>query len=331
MSASLLITGGTGSLGSAIVRRVAAEPGWSRIAVLSRDDHKQADLRASIPPAQRERLRWFVGDVRDLERLRLAFDGVDYVIHAAALKRVEVAEYNPDEYTQTNVAGTQNVIRACRDCGVQKLLFVSTDKAVNAITAYGKTKALAEANVVAADSSYARPSMCSVVRYGNVMGSRGSVIPRWIEMAARGERLPITDPAMTRFWITMDEAVEFVLSSLGRMRGGEVFVPKLPAAIMLDVAAAVGPHCGVENVGIRGEEKIHEELMTAYEARRAQDLGDRFVVWPQGTDMRMVPKKLPDCFRYTSEAAQMTIADIREMLERAGLVHPEPVRAKVGI
>ena len=317
---SILITGGTGSLGSAIVRRILGEPGWTRVIVLSRDDHKQADLRASLPEAARDRLRLFVGDVRDLDRLRLAFDGVDSVIHTAALKRVEIAEYNPLEYTATNVTGTNNVLRAARDSGVARVLFVSTDKAVNAITTYGRTKALAESSVIAADQSYSRPvSHCAVVRYGNVIGSRGSVVPLWVSQRASG-RVTVTDPAMTRFLITLDQAVTFVLSSLDRMRGGEIFVPKLPSCRMDALASAVAPWCTQEIIGVRGEEKLHEELLTEYETRRAQDVGDRFVVWPNGTDLRMVTNKVPTCFRYQSDGVAMTAGDLSALLVAAGVL-----------
>ena len=319
MGASVLITGGAGSLGSAIVRRLVREPGWRRIVVLSRDDHKHADLMSSLPAESRDRLRCFVGDVRNLERLRLAFDGVEAVIHAAALKRVEVGEYDSAEYTATNVDGTLNVLRAARDCGVSRVLLVSTDKAVNPITTYGTTKALAERAVIAADGSYMAPrGHCAVVRYGNVIGSRGSVIQLWLVERASG-RVSITDPAMTRFLITLDQAVDFVLTSLERMRGGEIFVPKLPACRMVDLADALYAP-GYYVIGVRGEEKVHEELLTEYEVRRTQDTGDRFVIWPNGTDMRMVDRKVPTCFRYRSDASALAVPEIRALLVQAGVL-----------
>lgn len=282
--ASILVTGGSGTFGNAFARLVLTEHSPSRLIILSRDEWKQQQMRETFRLhdglMDDPRLRFFLGDVRDPNRLRRAFAGVDVVIHAAALKQVPACEYNPWEAVQTNVLGAQHVIEAAIDCGVRKVLALSSDKAVNPINLYGATKLCMEklfqqANVYA---KHGVPAF-SCVRYGNVIGSRGSVLSVWREQAKTGT-LTVTDGAMTRFWLTPQDGVRFVLRCLERMRGGEVFVPKLPAVGMKELADAVCPDCAQEQVGIRAGEKRHEVLVSRDESHLAEDFGDYFVVRP---------------------------------------------------
>jgi UDP-N-acetylglucosamine 4,6-dehydratase len=227
------------------------------------------------------RLRWFLGDVRDLDRLKRAFHGVDYVIHAAALKQVDTGEYNPMEFIKTNVLGSQNVIDASIDAGVKRAVALSTDKASSPINLYGATKLTSDKLFVAANNySFTYGTTFSVVRYGNVMGSRGSVIPFFQEIAAQGKPLPITDLRMTRFWISIESAVKFVIDSLEMMKGGELYVPRIPSMKILDLAQAVAPGAKVEEIGMRPGEKLHEEMISADDSRRTIVLENRFVVTP---------------------------------------------------
>jgi UDP-N-acetylglucosamine 4,6-dehydratase len=278
-NSSVLITGGTGSLGKALIKFFMENTKIRRIAIYSRDELKQHSLRNEI--GEDERIRWFIGDIRDLERLKRALHGVDFVIHAAALKQVDTGEYNPMEFIKTNVLGSQNVIDASIEAGIKKVVALSTDKASSPINLYGATKLTADKLFVAANNySYSYGTIFSVVRYGNVMGSRGSVIPFWKSLAEAGQPLPITDLRMTRFWISIEQAVQFVIDSLEIMRGGELYVPRIPSMRIVDLASAVAPDAKLEEVGMRPGEKLHEEMISADDSRRTIELENRYVVTP---------------------------------------------------
>lgn len=277
--ASILITGGTGSLGKALVSYLLQNTSARRIIIFSRDELKQHDLRATFK--NNSRLRWFLGDIRDVNRLKRALHGVDFVIHAAALKQVDTGEYNPMEFIQTNVLGSQNVIDACIETGVKRVVALSTDKASSPINLYGATKLTADKLFVAANNySFSYGTTFSVVRYGNVMGSRGSVIPFFRELARLGKPLPITDLRMTRFWISIETAVQFVIESLHIMEGGELYVPRIPSMKIIDLANAVAPGCELEEIGMRPGEKLHEEMISSDDSRRTIVLENRFLVMP---------------------------------------------------
>lgn len=278
-NASILITGGTGSLGKALVAELLENTKVRRIAIFSRDELKQHNFRNEI--GDDSRLRWFIGDIRDLERLKRAMHGVDFVIHAAALKQVDTGEYNPMEFIKTNVLGSQNVIDASIESGVKRVVALSTDKASSPINLYGATKLTADKLFVAANNySHSYGTIFSVVRYGNVMGSRGSVIPFWKQLAQEGRPLPITDLRMTRFWISIDQAVHFVMQSLELMSGGELYVPRIPSMRIIDLAMAVAPDAKLEEIGMRPGEKLHEEMISADDSRRTVILQNRYVVTP---------------------------------------------------
>ena len=277
--ASVLITGGTGSLGKSLAEYLLKETKVRRIAIFSRDELKQHHLRIAFKDDPR--LRWFLGDIRDLDRLKRAFHGVDFVIHAAALKQVDTGEYNPMEFIKTNVLGSQNVIDASIDAGVKRVVALSTDKASSPINLYGATKLTADKLFVAANNySFTYGTTFSVVRYGNVMGSRGSVIPFFQEIASQGKPLPITDLRMTRFWISIESAVKFVIDSLELMKGGELYVPRIPSMKIIDLANAVSPGTKLEEIGMRPGEKLHEEMISADDSRRTIILENRYVVTP---------------------------------------------------
>ena len=277
--ASVLITGGTGSLGKALIDFLLEETKVRRIAIFSRDELKQHQLRIIL--GDDPRLRWFLGDIRDIDRLKRAFHGVDFVIHAAALKQVDTGEYNPMEFVKTNVLGSQNVIDASIEAGVKRVVALSTDKASSPINLYGATKLTADKLFIAANNySFAYGTTFSVVRYGNVMGSRGSVIPFFQDLAAQGKPLPITDLRMTRFWISIESAVRFVIDSLEMMTGGELYVPKIPSMKIVDLAHAVDQDAKLEEIGMRPGEKLHEEMISADDSRRTIILDNRFVVMP---------------------------------------------------
>lgn len=276
---TVLITGGTGSLGKALTRELLDHHDVKRLIILSRDELKQLECRRLFNDDSR--LRWFIGDVRDRHRLMRAFHEVDYIIHAAALKQVDTAEYNPFEYVETNIRGSQNVIDAAIDSGVKKVVALSTDKASSPVNLYGATKLCADRLFVSANHYAAGyETRFSVVRYGNVSGSRGSIVPIWQSMAAAGESLPLTDARMTRFWITLPQAVKFVLDSFEIMTGGELYVPRIPSVRIKDLAEAIAPGAATHEIGIRPGEKLHEEMIAADDSRRTVTLHDRYVVMP---------------------------------------------------
>lgn len=318
--ASILVTGGTGSFGKAFLREVLDNHDPRRIVVFSRDELKQFEVRAQF--GDDPRLRWFIGDVRDRRRLERAMHGVDYVVHAAALKQVDTAEYNPFEYIATNVTGSQNVVEAAIDAGVKKVVALSTDKASSPINLYGATKLCADRLFVSANNyAAAYETRFCVVRYGNVMGSRGSVVPKFKALAEAGESLPITDKRMTRFWITLPQAVKFVLDSFEMMEGGELYVPRIPSMKVVDLAEAIAPGAAQHEVGIRPGEKLHEEMIAPDDSRRTVRLGDRYVVMPYvggwGYETPTDGEPVADGFAYQSDTNDqwLSVEDIRELLE----------------
>ncbi len=299
----VLITGGTGSFGRKFVEVMLKEYAPCKLIVFSRDELKQHEMRVS--GLDHPNLRYFIGDVRDVDRLRRAMHGVDIVVHAAALKQVPACEYNPMEAIKTNILGSSNVIEAALDMGVKKVLALSTDKAVSPINLYGATK-LAVEKLFVQSNAYAGGSATrfSCVRYGNVVGSRGSVIPVFLKQRQNG-KLTVTDKRMTRFWLTLDQAVHFVIKCVGEMQGGEVFVPKIPSTRILDLAAVIAPNAEIEYVGIRPGEKLHEELISEDEARSTLEREGMYVVKPSATlwqrDLHYDGASLPDGFCYTSD------------------------------
>lgn len=309
---SVLITGGTGSLGKALIDFLLKETKVRRIAIFSRDELKQHHLRIAL--GDDPRLRWFLGDIRDLDRLKRALHGVDYVIHAAALKQVDTGEYNPMEFVKTNVLGSQNVIDASIEAGVKRLVALSTDKASSPINLYGATKLTADKLFIAANNySFAYGTTFSVVRYGNVMGSRGSVIPFFQDLAARGKPLPITDLRMTRFWISIESAVRFVIDSLEMMAGGELYVPKIPSMKIVDLAHAVDSEAKLEEIGMRPGEKLHEEMISADDSRRTIILDNRFVVTPVVAEWGYVEPdgvRMAEGTAYKSDTNDMWMSEI---------------------
>lgn len=278
---SLLITGGTGSLGKALTRYIVRNfPFIKRLVIFSRDEQKQFEMAQSYPREKYPQIRFFIGDVRDFDRLKRAMQGIDYVIHAAAMKHVSIAEYNPMECVKTNIMGAENVINACLETQVSRVVSLSTDKAAAPISLYGATKLASDKLFVAANNIRgSNPIKFSVVRYGNILGSSGSVIPFFLKQKKEGI-LPITDPAMTRFNITLTEGVKLVLYALEFAWGGEIFVPKIPSYRIIEVAQAIGPHCSHKVVGIRPGEKIHEEMITASDSFYTYDIGDKYVILP---------------------------------------------------
>jgi UDP-N-acetylglucosamine 4,6-dehydratase len=278
-NSSVLITGGTGSLGKMLIKHLMGKTKVRRIAIYSRDELKQHNLRNEI--GEDDRLRWFIGDIRDLDRLKRALHGVDFVIHTAALKQVDTGEYNPMEFIKTNVLGSQNVIEASIQAGVKKVVALSTDKASSPINLYGATKLTADKLFTAANNySIAYGTAFSVVRYGNVMGSRGSVIPYFQDLAKSGKPLPLTDVRMTRFWISLEQAVKFVMDSFEAMTGGELYVPRIPSMKLIDLARAIAPEGKIEEIGMRPGEKLHEEMISIDDSRRTVLLESRYVVTP---------------------------------------------------
>ena len=281
---SVLITGGTGTLGKALVRRILKTyPDIKRLVIFSRDEQKQFQMNQEFPDTQYKALRYFIGDIRDFDRLKRAMKGIDFVIHTAAMKHVPIAEYNPMECVKTNVLGAENLINACLETEVKKVVALSTDKAAAPINLYGATKLCSDKLFIAANNIRGRDTInFSVVRYGNVMGSNGSVIPFFLKRRKDGV-LPITDPQMTRFNISIEEGVDMVLHALEHAWGSEIFVPKIPSYKITDVAEAIAPECRQEIIGIRPGEKIHEEMITASDSYTTYDLGKYYAILPQKT------------------------------------------------
>jgi len=319
----VLVTGGTGSFGKKFIEIMLKEHQPGKIIVYSRDELKQHEMRAGgyDHPA----LRYFIGDVRDKERLVRAFHGVDFVVHAAALKQVPACEYNPMEAIKTNILGSGNVIDAALDAGVKKVLALSTDKAVNPVNLYGATKLAAEKLIVQSNAYAAgTATRFSCVRYGNVVGSRGSVVPVFLQQRQNG-KITITDERMTRFWISLDQGVRFVIRCIEQMHGGEVFVPKIPSMKVVDLARAVAPQADIQVIGIRPGEKLHEVLINDDEARTTIEMADMFVVQPPlgfwtkpfGWDWHEQGQPLPDGFRYASNTNTqwLDVAQIREIIQ----------------
>jgi len=315
----VLVTGGTGSFGKKFTEIMLRDYHPKKLIIFSRDELKQHEMR--ISGFDHPSLRYFIGDVRDRDRLRRAMNGVDIVVHAAALKQVPACEYNPIEAIMTNVMGARNVIDAALDMGVKKVMALSTDKAVNPINLYGATKLCAE-KLFVQSNAYAggTGTRFSCVRYGNVVGSRGSVIPLFLEQRRNG-KVTVTDRRMTRFWITLEQGVRFVIRCLEQMQGGEVFVPKIPSTNIMDLVQAIAPGCEVEYIGIRPGEKLHEVLISEDEARHTLELEDMFVIqpvhpwwfagnWSDG-------KPLPDGFRYTSDSNSqwLSVDDLRPLVK----------------
>jgi len=276
---NILITGGTGSFGKKYTEILLKRYQPNKIIIFSRDELKQYEMAQQFTHPC---MRFFIGDVRDEQRLKRAMDGVDFVIHAAALKHVPIAEYNPMECIKTNINGAQNVIDACLECGVQKVIALSTDKAANPINLYGATKLASDKLFVAANNIRgSKRTQFSVVRYGNVVGSRGSVVPLFKRLIAEGAKeLPITEAQMSRFWITLEQGVNFVLKNFERMHGGEIFIPKIPSMKMIDLAHALAPHLGVKIIGIRPGEKMHEVMVPKDDSHLTLEFHDHFVIQP---------------------------------------------------
>lgn len=278
---TVLVTGGTGSFGKKFVEVILKEHKPEKLIVFSRDELKQFEMAQTFSEKDYRCLRYFIGDVRDKDRLYRAFYGINYVVHAAAIKQVPTAERNPFEAVQTNIIGAENIINAAIDCGIEKVVALSTDKASNPVNLYGATKLCSDKLFIAGNSySGWRKTRFCVVRYGNVIGSRGSVIPYFKKMRETGT-IPITDPRMTRFWITIEQGVRFVINSLELSEGGEIFVPKIPSMNIMDLAKAIAPDCKYEIIGIRPGEKIHEVLVTEDDARHTLEFEDYFIVEPE--------------------------------------------------
>lgn len=323
-SKSILITGGTGSLGKALTQRILTEfPQVKRLVIFSRDEQKQFQMAQEFPQSKYPAMRYFIGDVRDANRMKRAMQNVDYVIHAAAMKHVHIAEYNPQECIKTNVTGAENVINACLETKVQRVVALSTDKACAPINLYGATKLTSDKLFIAANNIKGKnPIRFSVVRYGNVMGSNGSVIPFFLKKRKEGF-LPITDPHMTRFNISLDEGVDMVLHALETAWGGELFVPKIPSYKLIDVAKAIAPEIEHKVVGIRPGEKIHEEMITASDSYVSYDLGKYFTILPTVPNWNLEEfiqhfnaKKVPQGFSYNSENNKefLGVEDLRKLL-----------------
>ena len=314
---NILITGGTGTFGKAVLKILAHDKSCTRVVVFSRDELKQSELQQIYPEEKYPTVRFFLGDIRDVKRLKRALKDIDHVIHAAALKQVPAAEYNPTEAIKTNIMGSVNLIEACIDCGVKKVIALSTDKAVNPINLYGATKLCME-KLLVAGNHYSNKTLFSVVRYGNVAGSRGSVIPLFKKQAETGS-LTVTHPDMTRFWITLEKAVDFVLLRLNDMKGGEIFVPTMPSMNILDLAETIAPDANISMTGIRPGEKMHETLISKDDAHRVSAFDDYYTIHP---DIKFFSAKqvkgenVPPDFEYTSNGNdwRMTQEELRRIL-----------------
>ena len=321
---TVLVTGGTGSFGKAFTEIVLREHNPRRLIVFSRDELKQHEMRQVYPDDDESPMRYFIGDVRDRDRLCRAFRGVDIVVHAAALKQVPACEYNPIEAIMTNITGARNVVDAALDAGVSKVVALSTDKAVSPVNLYGATKLCAEKLLVQSNAySGTNGTKFSCVRYGNVVGSRGSVIPVFLEQRKTG-RITITDPRMTRFWLTIQQGVRLVLHCVEQMHGGEVFVPKIPSMNIMDLAKAVAPECEVDEIGIRPGEKMDEVLVSADEARHTLEMDDVYVIQPAHPWWKIEPwpdaKPLPDGFQYTSDTNSqwLSMDELKQLVAELG-------------
>jgi UDP-N-acetylglucosamine 4,6-dehydratase/5-epimerase len=319
---NILITGGTGSFGKKCTEIILKKYQPKRIIIFSRDELKQFEMDQEFPVAKYSCIRYFIGDVRDKERLHRAFRNVDYVIHAAALKQVPAAEYNPFEAVKTNILGAQNVINASIDRGVKKVIALSTDKAANPINLYGATKLCSDKLFIAGNSySGEGGTRFSVVRYGNVVGSRGSVIPFFLKCRENGY-FPITDPHMTRFWITIEQGVNFVLECLGRMVGGELFIPKLPSMNIMDLAKAIDPACKTKIIGIRPGEKIHEVMIPCEDARNTVEFDQYYIMQPNFPFWEKRNnhggKPVDENFEYNSGTNQwiLSVDDMKEIIRK---------------
>jgi len=315
---TILITGGTGSFGSNFVKYLLKNSQAKKIIVLSRDELKQSKMKEEIKD---ERLRLFIGDIRDLQRLQRAFTGVDIVVHAAALKQIPLIEYNPMEAIKTNIMGTANVINAAIDNNVEKVLLISSDKAVNPINLYGATKLCAEKIFIQANSYAAgKKTKFSCVRYGNVIGSRGSVVPLFLKQKEKGV-LSITDKRMTRFWLTLEQGVKFVSNCKNRMRGGEIFIPKLPSTKIVDLAKVIAPKAKIETIGIRPGEKLHEILLSPEETAHSKEFDKYFVIETEflfwGGKYPKGGKSVPDDFKYSSDTNKhwLTEEELKKIID----------------
>lgn len=322
---SILITGGTGSFGKQMLKQLLAHHNPKRVSIFARGEYNHFVLQNSLTEEQRQKVRFFVGDVRDLDRMVMAMRGIDIVIHAAAQKQVPLAEYNPFECIRTNVIGAENVVQAAIRAGVSKVLALSTDKAVNPINLYGASKLASDKIFVAANALAAGTGTSfSVVRYGNVLGSRGSVIPFFRKLLKEGAtELPVTDERMTRFWITLEQAVAFTITCIGSMRGGEIYVPKIPSMRITDLVEALAPGIATSIVGIRPGEKLHELMITDHNAPTTLDMGDRYVIepewnfWSRPAHEEDGHPTVDEGFEYTSDKNDwwMTVEELRETLE----------------
>ncbi|MBW8049385.1 MAG: UDP-N-acetylglucosamine 4,6-dehydratase (inverting) [Cytophagales bacterium] len=323
---SLLVTGGTGSFGKKFVETILKRyPKVKRLVIFSRDELKQFEMAQVFPHSKYKAIRYFIGDIRDRERLLSAFDDIEIVIHAAALKQVPTAEYNPMEYIKTNVFGAENIINASIKCGVNNVVALSTDKAAAPINLYGATKLCSDKLFVAANNVSGKHDIkYSVVRYGNVMGSRGSVIPFFLNKRHEGI-LPVTSKDMTRFNISLEESVDLVLFAIAHAQGGEIFVPKIPSYKITDLAAAIGPDCEHKIVGIRPGEKIHEEMITTSDALSTVDIGKYYVILPQSSKVNIKhyidkykAKKVPAGFSYNSgnNTEWLSVKQIRGLIKK---------------
>jgi UDP-N-acetylglucosamine 4,6-dehydratase/5-epimerase len=325
---SILLTGGTGSFGRAFAKEILKRcPTLKRLVIFSRDELKQFEMAQEFPKEKYPAIRFFLGDVRDQQRLKRALEGIDTVVHAAALKQVPAAEYNPFEFIKTNIMGAQNLIEACLDARVKRVVALSTDKAAAPVNLYGATKLCSDKLFIAANNFRGeRDIRFSVVRYGNVMGSRGSVIPYFLEKAKEGV-LPITHPDMTRFNILLEEGVDMVLWALDNAMGTEIFVPKIPSYRITDVAKAVAPNCKIEVVGIRPGEKLHEEMITTSDSATTIDIGPYYVILPinNGVKKRYIKERsaqaVPDNFSYNSgsNARFLSVTELEQLLRGTSL------------
>jgi len=330
----ILVTGGTGFFGQALVSKILLENrNVERVVVFSRDEFKQFELAQRFPKKQFPGFRCFLGDVRDRSRLRRALEGIEVVVHAAALKQVPAAEYNPMEFIHTNILGAENLVEACVDAGVKRVVALSTDKAAAPINLYGATKLCSDKLFVAANNYIGKNTVFSVVRYGNVLGSRGSVIPFFLEKA-KAKELPITDPAMTRFNITLQEGVEMVLWALQNALGGEIFVPKIPSYRITDLAKAIGPSCRQKVIGIRPGEKVHEEMITTSDSFTTVDLGKYYAILNTGGGHTVTEylkkkkgKKVQKGFCYNSGQNEqfLKVHEIQELIRKHLDPHFQPV------